>query len=125
MAGDGTALKSPPANPPRQLVPPRQQRRPVSWAGFGDNLRVLEWILSDVKDGRGAVENVIGRPTLDAINRNGLDLPDDRMAARLRVDPAEWIEAVVCQGEFLAHSERAAEEMIQEHTGLARRIQRR
>jgi phosphoenolpyruvate carboxykinase (GTP) len=95
------------------------------WPGFGDNLRVLEWILRRCEGEGGAVETVIGTvPTLDAINRSGLDLPDERMAELLRVDPAEWIEAVDAQGEFLhSFGTHLPAEMIQEHTGLARRIQ--
>ncbi|MCA1562618.1 MAG: phosphoenolpyruvate carboxykinase (GTP) [Acidobacteria bacterium] len=95
------------------------------WPGFGDNLRVLEWILQRCEGQGGAVETVIGTvPTLDAINRSGLDLSDQRMAELLRVDPADWIEAVDAQGEFLrSFGTHLPAGMIQEHTDLARRIQ--
>src|SRR3989454_7349298 len=72
------------------------------WPGFSDNLRVLKWIL-DRCEGRGdAVETPIGAvPTLNAIDRTGLNLPDDVMATLLKVDAAEWLEAVVAQKGFL------------------------
>ena len=61
------------------------------WPGFGDNSRVLKWVMERV-DGQGdSVETAIGRvPTLDAIDRDGLDLDDDTMAKILAVDPEAW-----------------------------------
>ena len=55
------------------------------WPGFGDNLRVLKWIL-DRCDGRGsAVETAIGAvPTPDAIDRTGLNVTDADMADLLK-----------------------------------------
>jgi len=65
------------------------------WPGFGDNLRVLEWVIERA-EGRGeARDTVLGRlPTLGAINRQGLDVSDDTMGQLLKVDPPDWIEAV-------------------------------
>jgi len=64
------------------------------WPGFSDNLRVLEWILKRCA-GRGeAQETPIGYvPTVNAINRAGLNLSDSIMAQLLRVDQNEWAEA--------------------------------
>jgi phosphoenolpyruvate carboxykinase (GTP) len=61
------------------------------WPGFGDNSRVLKWVMERV-DGRGdSVETAIGRvPTLDAIDRTDLDLDDATMAKVLEVDPEAW-----------------------------------
>jgi phosphoenolpyruvate carboxykinase (GTP) len=94
------------------------------WPGFGDNLRVLAWILERC-DGRGqAVEAPIGYlPAPGAIDRHGLELSDDAMACLLRVDLPEWFEAVHGQEEFLgsfgAHLPAA---IRAEHVELARRI---
>jgi phosphoenolpyruvate carboxykinase (GTP) len=94
------------------------------WPGFGDNLRVLKWIL-DRCEGRGnAVDTVLGAvPTPDAIDRAGLQLSDADMAALLKVDPAEWVEAVTTQ-EDLIHmfGSHMPKELIAEHDDLARRI---
>ena len=70
------------------------------WPGFGDNLRVLKWVL-DRAQGRGAAtDTVIGAvPTLDAIDTNGV-VPREIMARLLRVDPAEWVEALAGQEDF-------------------------
>jgi phosphoenolpyruvate carboxykinase (GTP) len=94
------------------------------WPGFGDNLRVLKWIL-DRCAGRGnAVDTVIGAvPTLDAIDRSGLNVSDVDMTALLRVDPAEWVEAVAGQEELLhMFGDRVPKALRKEHEELARRI---
>jgi phosphoenolpyruvate carboxykinase (GTP) len=94
------------------------------WPGFGDNLRVLKWIL-DRCEGRGnAVDTVIGAvPTPDAIDRTGLTLGDTEMTALLRVDPAEWVEAVAGQEELIhMFGDRMPKELRKEHEDLARRI---
>jgi phosphoenolpyruvate carboxykinase (GTP) len=95
------------------------------WPGFGDNLRVLKWIL-DRCEGRGnAVETAIGAvPTQDAIDRSGLRLSDADMTYLLKVDPAEWVEAVAGQDELIRmFGDRMPAALRDEHDGLAHRIQ--
>jgi phosphoenolpyruvate carboxykinase (GTP) len=94
------------------------------WPGFGDNLRVLTWIL-DRCEGKGdAIETPIGLlPTSDAIDRTGLNLSDEVMSALLKVDPAEWVEAVAGQDDFLKKFGQHTPPAIQaEHLALAHRI---
>jgi len=94
------------------------------WPGFGDNLRVLKWIL-DRCEGRGeVVETPIGYvPTKDAIDRKGTDLTDEAMNTLLKVDPAEWAEAVSGQEDFLnSFGDHLPKEMREEHENLARRV---
>jgi len=71
------------------------------WPGFGENLRVLKWVL-ERSEGRGrAVATAIGAvPTLDAIDRQGLKISEADLSALLSVDPAEWVEAVAGQEDF-------------------------
>jgi phosphoenolpyruvate carboxykinase (GTP) len=94
------------------------------WPGFGDNLRVLKWVL-DRCQGRGsAVDTVIGEvPPVDAIDRSGLKLSDADMTELLKVDPAEWVEAVAGQEELIQmFGSHMPKEIIGEHDELARRI---
>ncbi len=94
------------------------------WPGFGENLRVLEWILERCA-GRGqAVETAIGNvPALRAIDRTGLDVSDAAMQELLRVDVADWIEAVHGQEEYFAKfGERLPAGIREEHEALARRV---
>jgi phosphoenolpyruvate carboxykinase (GTP) len=94
------------------------------WPGFGDNLRVLKWILERCVDRSEFEDTVIGRvPTVKAIDRTGLSITDAQMAALLKVDPAEWVEAVAGQEDLITmfgtHFPAA---LRQEHDELARRI---
>jgi phosphoenolpyruvate carboxykinase (GTP) len=94
------------------------------WPGFGDNVRVLKWILDRCEDRGAVVETVIGGvPTPDAIDRTGLNVSDSDMAELLNVDPAEWVEAIAGQEELLqmfgSHTPKALHD---EHDDLARRI---
>ncbi len=94
------------------------------WPGFGENLRVLEWILARC-EGRGdAIETPIGFvPTVNAIDRTGLDLSANDTAALLKVDPAEWVEAVAGQDYFFeSFGDRLPKAIRDEHANLARRI---
>jgi len=94
------------------------------WPGFGDNLRVLKWIL-DRCDGRGtALDTALGEvPTLDAIDRSSLQVTDADMADLLKVDPAEWVEAVATQEELMhMFGSHMPKEIVAEHDELARRI---
>src|SRR3954463_856737 len=94
------------------------------WPGFGENLRVLKWIL-DRCEGRGsAAETAIGAvPTVDALDRRGLDLSDADMAELLKVDPADWVEAVLGQEERIRQfGDRMPAALRAEHDELADRI---
>jgi phosphoenolpyruvate carboxykinase (GTP) len=96
------------------------------WPGFSDNLRVIQWTL-DRCEGRGKVlETPIGFvPTLDGIDRTGLDLSDRVMAKLLRVDPEEWMEVIPGQKDFLSSFDsRLPNPIRDEHLQLAQRIQK-
>jgi phosphoenolpyruvate carboxykinase (GTP) len=94
------------------------------WPGFGDNLRVLKWILDRCEGRGGFVETAIGAiPTTDAIDRTGLNVTDADMKELLKVDPAEWVEAIEGQEELMKmFGGRMPEALREEHEELARRI---
>jgi len=61
------------------------------WPGYGDNSRVLKWVVERVSGTGESVDTPIGRvPTIDAIDRTGLDLDDATMARILAVDAEAW-----------------------------------
>ena len=61
------------------------------WPGFGDNLRVLEWILKRCENAVDAKETAIGYvPNTDDINLDGLDLTKETLAGLLTVDKEMW-----------------------------------
>ncbi|MFZ5482138.1 MAG: phosphoenolpyruvate carboxykinase (GTP) [Myxococcota bacterium] len=96
------------------------------WPGYGENLRVLDWILQRC-DGRGeAVETPIGHvPTVEAIDRAGLDVSEATMRRLLAVDPAEWAEEPAAQRHFFAtFGEHLPAALWDEHAALERRLTR-
>jgi phosphoenolpyruvate carboxykinase (GTP) len=61
------------------------------WPGFGDNSRVLKWVLERVAGTADAVDTAIGRvPTADGIDISGLDVSADTLAELLAVDNDAW-----------------------------------
>ncbi len=65
------------------------------WPGFGDNLRVLKWIIERCDGGGKAELTPIGYlPTAGALDTAGLDVSDDTMRELLKVDPAAWTKEV-------------------------------
>ena len=61
------------------------------WPGFGDNSRVLKWVVERINGEAEAVDTPIGRvPTVAAIDRSGLDLDDATMAKILEVRSDAW-----------------------------------
>jgi len=73
------------------------------WPGFGENMRVLEWILKRAFDEIDAVETPIGyMPRPEDINIEGLDLDLDTMKDLLSVDVKYWKEDVENIKQFYA-----------------------
>ena len=65
------------------------------WPGFGDNLRVLEWILKRCEGTVGAKETPIGYvPNAEDINLEGIEdeVSRETLASILEVDPALWAD---------------------------------
>ncbi len=73
------------------------------WPGFGDNMRVIMWILGRADGTANAVETAIGyEPTPDDINLDGLDFSKEQLAEILEVDPALWREDMESVEQFYA-----------------------
>jgi phosphoenolpyruvate carboxykinase (GTP) len=65
------------------------------WPGFGQNSRVLKWIVERLEGTGGATETPIGFvPTVDALDLGGLDTPREDIEAALRVDAEEWRQEI-------------------------------
>jgi phosphoenolpyruvate carboxykinase (GTP) len=61
------------------------------WPGFGENSRVLKWIIERIEGKATAVDTPIGRvPTPDQLDLSGLRIPLADVAASLAVHPDEW-----------------------------------
>jgi phosphoenolpyruvate carboxykinase (GTP) len=65
------------------------------WPGFGQNLRVLLWMIERVKGTAAATDTPIGLvPTQGSLNWDGLDLSASDRAMLLHVDRSEWAAEV-------------------------------
>ena len=70
------------------------------WPGFGDNMRVLEWIIGRVKGEAGAVESPVGLlPDAEGINREGLDGVD--FGQLFAIDAEGWEQEFAAIGGYL------------------------
>jgi phosphoenolpyruvate carboxykinase (GTP) len=96
------------------------------WPGFGQNVRVLKWILERVRGGGKAVDTPIGMiPTPDGLEREGLDLPASTMEELLRIDRSDWENEVASQRKFFeSFGSRLPQEIQAEHEALAQRFSR-
>lgn len=65
------------------------------WPGFGENSRVLKWIVERVTGKAAAVETPIGYlPATGGIDTDGLDVTEEQMAELLNVDVEEWLNEI-------------------------------
>jgi phosphoenolpyruvate carboxykinase (GTP) len=72
------------------------------WPGFGDNLRVLEWMINRVEDRVDGVETPIGiLPGDGELKLDGLKLDRARLDELLDVDNAGWQRELAAIGEYL------------------------
>jgi phosphoenolpyruvate carboxykinase (GTP) len=61
------------------------------WPGFGENARVLKWVIERIEGTAAAQETAIGHvPTLDSLDTDGLDMDEQALAECLRVVDDEW-----------------------------------
>ena len=71
------------------------------WPGYGENLRVLEWILDRIHGDAGAHETPVGWvPAPEDLDLNGLEIANERLRAALTIDTNEWKAEVASAGEF-------------------------
>ena len=71
------------------------------WPGFGENMRVLEWILKRVNGSAAATETVFGySPTYKDLNWKGLSMTEDRFDELMSVDKKIALADVGAQREY-------------------------
>jgi phosphoenolpyruvate carboxykinase (GTP) len=71
-----------------------------AWPGFGQNLRVLKWIISRVKGKGNAVESPIGwMPRFEDIDWNGLEYSREDFHNLMEIDREPW------KKELMSHEE--------------------
>ena len=96
------------------------------WPGFGDNLRVVEWILGRCFGEKDAVETELGyEPKPEDINLEGVDVTLDTVKDILGVDKELWLEE--CKGirEYYAQfGDKLPKKLAQELDDLEARLKK-
>jgi phosphoenolpyruvate carboxykinase (GTP) len=94
------------------------------WPGFGQNLRVLLWMVERIAGTAAAVETPIGLvPTPDALHLEGLGLPRATVETLLSVDRDEWADEVPeIRAFFERFGSRLPEAMTRSLDTLAQRL---
>ena len=94
------------------------------WPGFGENVRVLKWILERVEGKAEAKETPIGFvPTPGSLTLDGLDISDAAMNELLAVNAADWSREAEEIGAFLDEfGDSLPKEIREEQTALAKRL---
>ena len=94
------------------------------WPGYGENLRVLEWIIDRCNNKVQAIETPIGYvPASDGIDMTGLNLQADAMKQLLNINPANWLEELKDISEFFdKFGDRLPKELWDEYAALEKRL---
>ena len=95
------------------------------WPGFGENSRVLKWIVERVSGEGKAEKTAIGYlPAKDAIDTEGLDVSEKDMEELLKVNKEEWLREVASIRKHYANvGERLPREMVEQLDALEKRLQ--
>ncbi|MEU1312124.1 phosphoenolpyruvate carboxykinase (GTP) [Streptomyces cinnamoneus] len=94
------------------------------WPGFGENSRVLKWIVERLEGKAEGVETPIGiLPTRAALDTEGLDLPEEDLDFLLKVDTEVWREEAALVPEHLnTFGDHTPKELWDEYRALVQRL---
>lgn len=94
------------------------------WPGFGDNIRVLKWIVDRVNNRVSAKKTPMGLvPCLEDLDVNGLDIPKQKMERLFEVASSDWgSELDDVKNYFKQFGDRLPQELWQEHEALNKQV---
>ncbi|MCC3652009.1 phosphoenolpyruvate carboxykinase (GTP) [Streptomyces sp. S07_1.15] len=94
------------------------------WPGFGENSRVLKWIVERLEGGAEGVETPIGvLPAKGSLDTEGLDLAEEDLDFLLSVDLDTWRDEASLVPEHLStFGDHTPKEMWDEYRALVRRL---
>jgi phosphoenolpyruvate carboxykinase (GTP) len=95
-----------------------------AWPGFGENSRVLRWIVERLSGQAAAVDTPIGQlPAQESLDTEGLAISDTALELLLSVDPATWQEeADLTREYFTTFGSHLPERLWEEHEALLERL---
>ncbi|MEZ5891069.1 MAG: phosphoenolpyruvate carboxykinase (GTP) [Xanthobacteraceae bacterium] len=71
------------------------------WPGFGENMRVLKWVVERANGTARALEGPLGYvPTYDDIDWRGLSFSREQFQTLMAVDKADWMKEILGHEEF-------------------------
>ena len=91
------------------------------WPGFGENIRVLEWIIERCEGRAGAEETPIGfLPHVEDLNTNGLDIERETLEELLTVNIDQWRDEMSSILDYLqGYGERLPGELVTQQKLIA------
>ncbi len=94
------------------------------WPGFGDNMRVLEWIFNRVEGKSQAHKTALGiQPTASELNVDGLSIGHDELERLLAASTDDWRSELASQEEFFKSlGAKLPKAMWDEHSALKARL---
>jgi phosphoenolpyruvate carboxykinase (GTP) len=93
------------------------------WPGFGENLRVLLWILERCNNKVEAVKTAVGyMPKSGDIDIDGMDMTADTLTGLLSIDKAAWEQEMKDQAEHLAKFEKLPTEIKKQYDDQLARL---
>jgi phosphoenolpyruvate carboxykinase (GTP) len=94
------------------------------WPGFGDNIRVLRWIIDRCEGRVDAAKTPIGYlPYAEDIDISGLDIEDTDLQTLLSVDSQSWQVEMSAIGDYLKeYGDRVPQELELEHSKILRAL---
>lgn len=94
------------------------------WPGFGENFRVLRWIIDRCRGRAKARETQIGwMPRYEEFDWTGLDYPREKFEKCMKIDGTEWRRELISQTElFLTVHDRLPKELIFQRELLISRL---
>ena len=94
------------------------------WPGYGDNMRVLKWIVDRVAGKAAAVETPIGFvPNYEDMEWSGLEFTKADFEQVMEFDKTAWANEVVSQEEFFFKlRDRLPKQLLNERQSLVNRL---
>ena len=94
------------------------------WPGFGENMRVLKWIVDRVRGRAAALKSPIGWvPGYEDIEWNGLSFTREQFAQVMAFDHEAWTKELADQEEFFQTlGDRLPKELVAERASLIGRL---
>ena len=102
----------------------KDQNGKFIWPGFGENSRVLAWIVDRLENKVDGIESPLGvLPKLEDLNLSGLDLTEEDLAELFKIEKDSWLEECKLTDEYFEmFGDRIPDELEAELSGLKERL---